>query len=45
MTLWEIPYRLGNYTGGTRPFRAPLSFTGHETQEDWFILIHRIEGD
>ena len=39
MTLWEVPYRLGNYTGGTRSFRAPLLFTGHVTQEDWNILI------
>jgi len=34
MTVWDLPYRLGKNTGGSRPFRAPFFFTGHVTQED-----------
>jgi hypothetical protein len=41
MTVWELPYRLGNDTGGPRPFRAPFYCTGHETQEDRIKLYYR----
>jgi hypothetical protein len=34
MTVWGFLYRLGNYAGGSRPFRAPYYHTGHVTQED-----------
>jgi len=34
MTVWDLPYRLGNNTGGPRPFRAPFFFTGYVTQKD-----------
>jgi hypothetical protein len=33
MTVWDLPYRLGNNAGGLRPFYAPFYFTGHVTQE------------
>lgn len=38
MTVREFPYRLGNYAGGPRPFRAPFYYTGQVTQEDWIKL-------
>lgn len=28
MTVWEFLYRLGNNTGGSRPFRAPFFLPG-----------------
>ena len=34
MTVRDLPYRLGNYTGGSPPTHASFYFTGHLTQED-----------